>query len=269
MTSPAESNSLEPFVVSHGAKDAPLLFCLHGIGSNADAFIPQQPLAEQLGRRLVAWDAPGYRHSADPAQAPGIAGWADMAAGLIRPGPNTPNTVVLGVSWGGVIATSLCLRHPELVAALILADSSCGAGGRPETAQAMRGRAAGLVELGAQEFAHSRSSVLVSDAAPEALRSDIAEMMIESLRMPSYQWACDAMADTYHAPDLGQIQVPTLVIVGEHDQVTPLPASQKLAAGIPNAELRVIANAGHLANQEQPATFNEAVAQFLAERLPA
>ncbi len=255
------------YVMSHGASDAPLLLCLHGIGSNADAFESQHPLAERTGRRLVAWDAPGYRNSPDPPAAPGIEGWADMAAELIRSElskSDVANTAeVLGVSWGGVIATSLCLRHPELVTALILADSSSGAGGRPETAEAMRSRAAGLVSLGPEQFASSRSEVLLSDDAPSALQSRVAEMMIEALRMPSYQWACDSMADTYHAPDLHRIQVPTLVLVGEHDQVTPPKASQKLAEGIPNAKLQLIADAGHLANQEQPEAFNDAVAEFL------
>ncbi len=273
MTQTGMNSSLPgPYVVSHGASDAPLLLCLHGIGSNADAFEPQHPLAERTGRRLVAWDAPGYRNSPDPAAAPGIEGWADMAADLIRselaksgsatPGP-AKTVEVLGVSWGGVIATSLYLRHPELVSALILADSSSGAGGRPETAEVMRSRAEGLVSLGSEEFASSRTKVLLSDAAPDALRSNVAEMMIETLRMPSYQWACDSMADTYHSPELHRIQVPTLVLVGEHDQVTPPKASQKLAEAIPNARLQTIANAGHLANQEQPEAFNNAVAEFL------
>ncbi len=269
MTPPPTESDLPASLLLHlqasgsSASDAPLLFCLHGIGSNADAFIPQNPLAEKLGMRLLAWDAPGYRNSPDPSQAPGIDGWADAAAEVITQESETKTATVLGVSWGGVIATRLCLRRPELVSALILADSSCGAGGRPETAEAMRSRAAGLTELGPAEFASTRANVLVSDSASPQLRGHIAQMMVESLRMPSYQWACDSMADTYHAPDLGQIQVPTLVLVGQHDQVTPLNASKKLADGIANAKLQVIPGAGHLANQEVPVAFNEAVAEFL------
>ncbi|HCB34653.1 MAG TPA: alpha/beta hydrolase, partial [Acidimicrobiaceae bacterium] len=50
-----------PYSWEHGAPDAPLLVCLHGIGSCADAFEGQKPLAQRIGRRLAAWDAPGYR----------------------------------------------------------------------------------------------------------------------------------------------------------------------------------------------------------------
>ena len=247
---------------SYGAHDAPVMLCLHGIGSCSDAFLDQRSLAERLGVRLVSWDAPGYRHSADPASAPGIDGWADAAASLIEaesPGPVT----VLGVSWGGVTATRLILRHPQLVSALILADSSAGAGTKPEQAQAMRTRAVDFVDLGPEGFAATRSQRLVGPDASDALRSHVADMMIQSIRMPCYQWACDAMAEANHYPDLERIAAPTLVVVGEHDEVTPPRTSQRLAEGIPGARYVEIADAGHLANQEQPDAFNDVVAEFM------
>ena len=50
-----------PFFWSHGHESNELIFCMHGIGSCADAFLPQRDIADQLEHRLVAWDAPGYR----------------------------------------------------------------------------------------------------------------------------------------------------------------------------------------------------------------
>ena len=249
---------------SYGTHDAPVLLCLHGIGSCADAFLGQRPLAERLGMRLVAWDAPGYRYSADPDGAPGIDGWADAAASLISAESDGP-VAVLGVSWGGVTATRLILRHPELVSALILADSSAGAGTKPEQAEAMRARAIDFVDLGPEGFAEARAQRLVSANATDELRSHVAEMMIPSIRMPCYQWACDSMAESNHYPDLGRIAAPTLVVVGEHDEVTPPRASQRLAEGIAAARYVEIGDAGHLANQEQPEAFNDAIAEFLAD----
>ncbi len=249
---------------SYGAHEAPVLLCLHGIGSCADAFLGQRPLAERLGVRLVCWDAPGYRYSADPAGAPGIDGWADAAASLIVAETDEP-VAVLGVSWGGVTATRLALRHPELVRALILADSSAGAGTKPEQAHAMRARATDFVELGPAAFATARSHRLVSPNATDELRTHVADMMIPSIRMPCYQWACDSMAESNHYPQLGGIHMPTLVLVGAHDEVTPPRASRRLAEGIPDARYVEIADAGHLANQERPAAFNDSVAEFLAD----
>jgi pimeloyl-ACP methyl ester carboxylesterase len=244
--------------------------CLHGIGSCADAFIAQIPVAIRTGRRLVAWDAPGYRHSPDPdpgsGDGPGIDGWADAAAALIEH-LGAERADVIGVSWGGVTATRLALRHPGRVRSLVLADSSVGAGTRPENAEAMRSRATALTELGAETFARERTPLLVNAEASAELLDEVARLMIDSVRMPSYQWACNSMAEADHRDDLPSIGAPTLVVVGDEDQVTGPGAARRLADGIPGAELVTIDRAGHLANQERPEAFNDAVVRFL-ESLP-
>ena len=130
-----------PFYWSHGQDREELLFCMHGIGSCADAFLPQRDLADDLGHRLVAWDAPGYRYSADPASEQGIDGWADAAADLIS-SLGYERAVILGVSWGGVTATRLAIRHPKLVSALIFwLTPAWGLGPTRKQAEAMRSRA--------------------------------------------------------------------------------------------------------------------------------
>ena len=137
-----------------------------------------------------------------------------------------------------------------------------------DRAEAMRGRAGALDELGIEEFSRTRSPVLFAPTAPDDLIAHTAQLMIDSVRMPVYQWACNSMADTDHRADLGLITAPTLVIYGDQDAVTPPSLSRQLAAGIAGADLVEIADAGHLANQEQPAAFNGAVASFLTTRSP-
>lgn len=252
----------------HGDPSARVLLCLHGIGSCADAFLHQRPLAERCGRRIVAWDAPGYRRSADPEGEPGIDGWADAAAELIErlvAGAADRRADVLGVSWGGVTATRLALRHPQLVRTLILADSSVGSGTDPQRASAMRARATDLADLGTETFARDRAPKLVAAAAPDDLVADVAALMRDSVRMPPYRWAANSMAEADHRSDLASIACPTLVVVGEEDTVTGPAAARELADGIAGARLVTIPAAGHLANQERPDAFNDAVAAFLAE----
>ncbi len=251
-----------PYHWSYGPADAPLLLCLHGIGSCADCFVAQIPVAVGTGRRIVAWDAPGYRHSPDPDEEPGIDGWADAAADLLDH-LGAERADVLGVSWGGVTATRLALRHPDRIRSLILADSSVGAGTRPENAEAMRSRASALTELGVETFARQRTPLLVDQGASPELLDEVARLMIDSIRMPSYQWACNSMAESDHRDDLATIDAPTLVIVGAEDEVTGVRAAQRLAEGIPGAELAVIEAAGHLANQERPEAFNDLLVEFL------
>jgi 3-oxoadipate enol-lactonase len=127
----------------------------------------------------------------------------------------------------------------------------------------MRGRADAIDGSGLGEFARSRAPHLLTPEASSELCEKVALMMIASVRQPSYRWACDAMAGTDHRPHLGEITAPTLVIVGEHDEVTVPALSEELAAGIPNAKLVTVPDAGHLANQQQPNSFNAAVADFL------
>ena len=251
-----------PFYWSHGEERDELLFCMHGIGSCADAFLPQRDLADELHHRLVAWDAPGYRYSADPAGEPGIDGWADAAADLIS-SLGYERAVVLGVSWGGVTATRLAIRNHELVSALILADSSVGSGTNPKQAEAMRSRAGTLNELGAAEFARQRSPLLVAEAAPQRIIDEVERLFADSVRMPSYQWACNSMAETDHRDSLDSILVPTLVVCGDQDRVTPPKLSEELAEGIKRSTLAYVEGAGHLANQEHPADFNDIVSRFV------
>jgi len=252
----------DPWFTAHGDDDAPMLLCLHGIGSSAGAFEPQYPLAASTRRRIVAWDAPGYGRSPDPSAPFTLDDWADAAAELIRR-HGGGSADVLGVSWGGVTATRLVLRHPGLVRGLILADSSVGSGTSAHRAEAMRARADGVDELGLEAFARDRSPLLVTAQAPSSLIEEVAQLMVNAVRQPSYTWACASMAEADHRPDLASISAPTLVVVGDDDQVTPPQQSEILVAGIPGARLVMIPGAGHLANQEQPDRFNEVVSGFL------
>lgn len=239
----------------------PPVLLLHGIGSSSEAFAAQLP-ALSTRYRCIAWDAPGYGASADPPSPPGMGGYADAAADVIAEFDARPAHVV-GVSWGGVIAARLALRHPGLVRSLTLADSTRGSGTTPERAAAMRRRSDELEAAGPDAFARERAPRLLSDDAPDALVEDVAAAMSRAIRNPGYRWAADAMADTDHLSSLPSLSVPSLVLVGERDAVAPFAASRELAAAIPGAALHVIPGAGHLANQEHPSAFNARLLAFL------
>ncbi|MFC7307220.1 alpha/beta fold hydrolase [Streptomyces monticola] len=228
--------------------------CLHGIGSSSAAFAHQLADLSTVAR-VVAWDAPGYAASPDPQAAPGLDGYADTAAELIRERGGRAH--VIGVSWGGVIALRLAARHPDLVAGLVIADSSRGSGTDQGRAEGMRRRAAELEASGAQEFAAARAPRLLSPDAPDGLVRAVTRTMAASVRLPGYAWAAETMAATDLTPDLARIDVPALVLCGEHDTVTGVEESQRIAGLLPRGVFVILAGAGHLANQEQPAAFND------------
>ncbi|MGD6746531.1 alpha/beta fold hydrolase [Streptomyces sp. BH106] len=246
--------------VEEAGSEGPLLLCLHGIGSSSAAFAPQlEGLAPHA--RVIAWDAPGYAKSADPEDPLDLDGFADAAADVIRSYGTSAH--VLGVSWGGVIALRLAIRHPDLVDSLIVADSSAGSGTDEAKAAGMRARAAELAEAGPRAFAEKRGPRLVSDLAPTALVERVVDTMAASVRLPGYGYAAEAMAGADLRPELSAVTAPTLVICGDRDEVTGVEASQVIAGGLHKTAYVIVKDAGHLANQEQPERFNAWVLSHL------
>ncbi|MDV6012015.1 alpha/beta hydrolase [Haloechinothrix sp. LS1_15] len=232
---------------------------LHGIGGSSASFERQLP-ALATSHRAYAWDAPGYGGSTD--DVPGtLTGYADLLVELLDE-LIIDTAHLVGVSWGGVIATRTALRHPGRVRSLVLADSTRGSASSHESAQRMLRRADQLRSLGSAEFARQRGPRLTAPDAEAATVDQVVSIMSE-LRQVGYDAAVRSMAETDHTVDLARITVPTMVVVGEQDGVTGVTESEELASRIPGARLRVIGG-GHAANQERPAQFNATVSGFLA-----
>lgn len=237
----------------------PTVVMLHGIGGSAESCAP---LAEHLaaaGVATAAVDAPGYGRSADPTATNDVV--ADVIDALDNLSPDRP-VVIIGTSWGGVIAMSVSLRRPDRVAGLVLADSTRGSGTSVEKAAAMRSRITELREHGASVVAAARATRLTAPEADPEVTEQVRRSM-SSVRVPGFTAAAEFMAATDLGPQLTDIGCPTLVVVGEHDMITGVDESRLLAERIPNAQLRIIANAGHVAIQEQPAAVAALVVEFL------
>ncbi len=193
---------------------------------------------------------------------------AEDVAALVHEQAAGP-AVVCGLSMGGYVAFSLWRRHPELVRALVLADT------RAETdsdeARENRRRTAQLTrDDGA---AAAAASMLTSLLAPGTLSNAAdavghTEAMILNTTPATLIAALAGMASRHDSTrDLAGITVPTLVLVGEHDSITPPDVARSMAEAIPGAELAILPDAGHLACLENPRAFNAALSTFL-DRLP-
>lgn len=233
---------------------------LHGIGGAAETFGPQLS-GLSSDHRVLAWDAPGYAGSADLPGEPDLDDYVAAVLTVLHDLGAEP-AHLLGVSWGGVIATRLALTAPQVMRSLILADSSRGSGRTEAGTAAMTGRVEELATLGADAFAASRAPRLVAAGADPAVAEHVTTLM-SRVRLPGYTNAARVMARTDHSADLGDIDVPTLVVVGAEDAVTGVDESRCLAGSIPAARLCEIPGAGHAANQERPDEFNDAVLHFL------
>ena len=215
------------------------------------------PLLEAAGHEVMAPDLPGF------GQSPAWPGWtmdeaADRMASSIPPG-----SVVAGLSMGGYLAQAIVARHPDRVGRLVLADTRAE-GETPEGLEARREAAEGLRRDGTAAF--------IPAFVTRALGPAPSERAVQRLTELASAQTADAMAEATIAisrrPDhtalLPRISVPTLVIVGEHDAVTPPPLATVLATGIPDARLAVIGGAGHMTALEEPEEWAALVIEFLA-----
>lgn len=230
---------------------------LHGIGGSAHSCTDVAQRLAERGVRALAWDAPGYGRSRDPF---GDVDLVDRLTGSIT-ALRLGTIDLVGTSWGGVIATCLSHRRPELVRSLVLADSTRGSATDPAKAAAMRARVTELENLGPEQFAARRAGRLVSPHAQDAVAVRVRQQMAR-VRVPGYRVAAEFMAGTDTGEILPRVTAPTLVIVGEDDVVTGVPESRLLAERIPGARLTILPRAGHAAITEVPGEFADAVTDF-------
>ena len=242
----------------------PPLVLLHGIGSNARSWTQQLADLGSL-RRVVAWDAPGYGDSTPVAPPRPTA--ADYAERLTRflDGLGLDRIALLGHSLGALVAGAFAAARPHRVGRLLLANPALGHRTNPQAplpppAQA---RLDDLAALGPAGLAARRAPRLLSPAATPAQVGQVRATMAE-IDPDGYRQAVAMLAQGDLGADAGAIAVPTLVLSGGEDSVTPPAGSRALAAAMPNARYREIPGAGHLSYVERPAAFNAAVREFLS-----
>lgn len=192
---------------------------------------------------------------------------ADDIAGLVETECDGP-TVVCGLSMGGYVALELLRRRPELIRGLILADTRANADSDEARESRMR-MAQSVRNAGTRPVATAMIPDLLCDLTLDEATDvvDTVRDMILNTRPETIVAALAGMACRHDSTaDLTTIDVPTLVIVGEHDAITPPADARAMADAIPGAELVVVPEAGHLSGLENPGAFNRALMAYL-ERL--
>lgn len=175
--------------------------------------------------------------------------------------------VVCGLSMGGYVALAFWRRHRARVRALILMDTRAGndsAEGRERRDQ--------MIALARQRGSEAVADAMITGMVGKRTREKCPEVvddvhrMLASAPVDGVVGALEALRDR---PDstatLETIDVPTLIVVGEDDVLTPPGEAMLLHAGIRGSTLEVIAGAGHLANVERPAAVNHVITEFLAK----
>jgi pimeloyl-ACP methyl ester carboxylesterase len=220
----------------------PTLMLLHGLLNDERVW---EPVTSRLRRRADIL-VPNLRRQDSIAQMSRDA-WAEAAAV-----PADTPLVLAGFSMGGYVALQMLADTPRRVAALALVDTSC----RPEPPENIPVREATMAAL--QRDIEAETLAILRRGVHAEHLSDV-PLMTLGLRIMCDVGAAAAIRQLRaiigradHRAMLAQLDIPTLVLCGRTDQVTPLALSQEAAALIPGARLVVLDHAGHWTPLEQP-----------------
>jgi len=263
----AKVNGVRMYYEVAGA--GPPLVLVHGFGCGIRSWDPQVP-ALAAHHRVVTYDVRGHGISdapRDPRAYSQPTSVEDLRQLLLHLALERP--AVGGLSMGSNIALNLALAHPQMVSALVVADTGAGSDGTAAwNAGALRfaraldaGGTEAFAELACEDPLFARY-VARGPAEERFIRSCLMTHRAHGIAYTAREVL--AKRPTIYALEarLRQLEVPTLLIVGEHDE--PCVAVHRfMAEPIPGARHVVIPDVGHLSNLEASEAFNEAVLAFL------
>jgi 3-oxoadipate enol-lactonase len=246
-----------------GPAAAPPLLLIQGLGADARGWVLQRrALARQY--RCILFDNRGVGRSEVPSGPYELEVMAADAAAVLQ-AAGYPSAHVLGASMGGVIAQILAVRHPHQVRSLMLACTACRH--EPWRRELLEDWACTAEEGGMRALAVRVLRWVVGPRSHQRLYlpAQLFRTLLLGLSVEGFvnqARAILSMHDDVRA-ELAGIQVPTLVIVGSQDILTPVGDSEELAERIPDAELVVLGGAGHAVMAERVGVFNRTVLGFL------
>ncbi|WP_328495362.1 alpha/beta hydrolase [Streptomyces sp. NBC_00414] len=244
---------------AHASTALPLVL-IHGHPFDRTMWAPQVA-AFAAGRRVIVPDLRGY--GASPV-VPGITPlsvFAEDVAALLDD-LRVPEFVLGGLSMGGQIVMECYRLFPGRIRGLVLADTFPAA----ETPSGKEARGATADRLLREGMGGYADEVLYKMVAPYA-RPEVAAHVHRMMAGTSAEGAAAALRGRAERPDyrslLTRVGVPTLVVVGEDDEFTPVGDAEAMHEAVPDSTLCVVRGAAHMPNLERPAEFNEALAGLL------
>lgn len=246
-----------------GAPNGRPILLLHGMSTSGDSFreIMNKLAADHW---LIAPDLPGFGYSenTDPYTIPHLVEWLAAFIDVLA----LPPAVLLGHSFGGIVATSYALAYPEEVQSLVLvAPAVLVAGNYPEWLRRM-GKTLGLVEAGvklSRVFLARQIRVPFYDASRQP--EEIWQRRLTDYQLSRASAAAMNAAAFYDVrPRLREIGHQTLVIWGENDPVLPAADAATVAQLMPKAQLHLLSRCGHVPVLEHVDEVSELMREFLS-----
>jgi pimeloyl-ACP methyl ester carboxylesterase len=236
----------------------PTVLMLHGIGGGHLAFAPQVETLASCGYRAVAWDMPGYGRSA-PIEPYTFKGLAQSCIHLIE-ALRCDSVILVGHSMGGMVAQEVVARRPDLVKRLVL----CGTSSAFSQSDRFVAERTAALDAGCSmaEVAETLVPQLVGPGSlPEGVR--LATHCMGMVPAATYRRALECIVTFDRRQNLANIDVPTLLVAGEHDHQAPPALMKEMAEAIPRSSYHQMKGVGHLQNLEAPDDFDALLLDFL------
>jgi pimeloyl-ACP methyl ester carboxylesterase len=236
---------------------------VHGFPLDSRMWDAQVPALAAAGCRVIAPDLRGFGQSRSDSPFT-LGSLADDLHSLAVAVGAVP-FVYVGLSMGGYVALAYAKKYPADLRGLVLVDTKAEA----DTPEGKEGRGK-MIDLVRKDG----SRAVAGQMMPKMLAKDATEQRPQTAQaLRTIMDACPAktiehaLAAMRDRPDrsgeLSQIKVPTLVVVGESDAITPLAVAESMVSKVPGAKLVVIRGAGHMSPMEQPEQVNRAIRGFL------
>ena len=246
-----------------GPANAPVVTLSHSLATDLTMWEPQ--MAALTARfRVLRYETRGHGGTDAPQGRYSLAQLADDALALLD-ALRIAKTHWIGLSMGGMIGQTLALKAPDRLLSLVLADTSSRI---PAEARATWDERIRTAETKGMEPLVEPTLGRWFTAGFRQRRPDVIERVAGMIRKTSprgYAGCCAAIAALDVTDRLGAIKLPTLVVVGEDDQGTPVAASRAIHEAIKGSTLTIIPSAAHLSNMEQPEAFTSALSGFLGK----
>ena len=171
--------------------------------------------------------------------------------------------IFIGNGYGGFVALNTAIKYPNLPAKLVLAD--CGACFTEPGRAAFRGMSENAKNKGLTAIADVAMRRLFAPSYQEQhpqLITDRKERFLK-INLETFHGACEALSTMDLRPQVKDLNIPSLVVVGEFDEATPVPMSEELARLLPNAELKILPGLAHVPQLQDPQAFLNAIHPFI------
>ncbi len=246
-----------------GVEGTPLIF-IHGFPFDKSMWSPQVDFFKRT-HRVIAYDLRGFGKSTFTDEETSISLFADDLVNLMDI-LEIPQAIVCGLSMGGYILLNAVNRYPQRFKAIVLSDTQCIA----DSEEGREKRFSTITQIkaeGTQNFADAFvKNVFFSNTQINK------KELVENIKQVILSTSPEIITSTLKALALrdescyvlDNINIPTLVLCGEEDKITPLSQSVFMHDHISSSILASIAEAGHLSNLEQPAIYNKHLSNFLS-----